>query len=205
MSNQFSDIFAALAEAPDSQIDAKITARLRTMATAEQVSAAEMKALLDECCYASLASDFAMQAMHTVWCELKKAEGILDPPPLPPPAIDVAATREALFTKTEACLQAEEVSGEMLGDLMTCLSNLCYAGAWDVLNEYLATYSSKPVRDPVVHINMVRFLYQAHKMHPDLLTQWPLAVDAIADLYGDQAPELLQGLTGKRYDFAYRR
>jgi hypothetical protein len=72
--NNFSEILNLLSQAPDTQIDKEITPRLKALAEASTVSSADMKKILDECAFASLASDFAMNAMHIVWQDMIKQE-----------------------------------------------------------------------------------------------------------------------------------
>lgn len=66
----FDEILEALASAPDSQIDASITPRLKALVgLPPDAIAARMKLILDDCAYSALASDFAMMAMDAVWRE----------------------------------------------------------------------------------------------------------------------------------------
>jgi len=64
----------ALCEAPDTQIDVSVVPKLKNLKTLPlSERPTEMKKILDECAYASLASDFAMLAMDSVW-NMMKAE-----------------------------------------------------------------------------------------------------------------------------------
>lgn len=65
---QLDDILAALSAAPDGQIDQSITPRIKQLVgLPPDVIAPRSKEILDECAFASLASDFAMVAMDNVW------------------------------------------------------------------------------------------------------------------------------------------
>lgn len=64
-----------LSNAPADQIDPSIIPRFENVQ-----SAADMKAILDECAHSALASDFAMQAMDLVWRLMIKEEQSNDPP-----------------------------------------------------------------------------------------------------------------------------
>lgn len=75
MAHNYAGILKALSAAPETQIDSKITARLLILAeagaeTETSALAEDLKTILDECAYFSLASDFAMQAMHLVWQQM---------------------------------------------------------------------------------------------------------------------------------------
>lgn len=66
------EMLELLATAPDSQIDATITPRIKALiGLPPDGIAARMKIILDECAFAALASDFAMMAMDAVWNEAK--------------------------------------------------------------------------------------------------------------------------------------
>ncbi len=69
MEDDTQKLLDGLAQAPDSQIDISITERVAKITTAK-----EMKQILDECAYASLASDFAMATMHNVWLIMLERE-----------------------------------------------------------------------------------------------------------------------------------
>lgn len=58
------ETLASLAAAPNTQIDEAIKKRLGAMSEQKMPDAYELKRILDECAYLSLASDFAMKAMH---------------------------------------------------------------------------------------------------------------------------------------------
>ena len=64
-----------LAEAPDSQIDKQITPRLRALAEQETPDPQEMKAILDECANAGLASKFAIIVMDLAWKVMREKSG----------------------------------------------------------------------------------------------------------------------------------
>lgn len=67
----FLDILVKFSEAPDSQIDKSITDKMKELLSKNgTITKSEMKAILDDCAYFSLASDFAMRAMRLVWKEL---------------------------------------------------------------------------------------------------------------------------------------
>lgn len=66
-----------LSEAPPgthAQIDETVCVRLKALADSETMRASDMKQILDDCAFASLASDFAMVAMNIAWQELLKQE-----------------------------------------------------------------------------------------------------------------------------------
>jgi hypothetical protein len=73
------ELLKQLAKAPPglhAQIDETICAKLDALSNADTITAVDMKAILDECAFASLASDFAMIAMDIVWKELLKQETV---------------------------------------------------------------------------------------------------------------------------------
>lgn len=72
--NQWKDVFQALSEAPDTQICKTQTAKLKELSVFDEVESSQLKQILDDCAYASLASDFAMVAMDAVWEMIKKEE-----------------------------------------------------------------------------------------------------------------------------------
>ena len=73
--NKYTGILKALSEAPSTQIDSAITMKLAALADTVDVKASQMHDILDECAHASLASDFAMMAMDTVWNQMLADEG----------------------------------------------------------------------------------------------------------------------------------
>ena len=75
--NNYSDIFNLLADAPpgpNAQIDEIICTKLRELANADEVFAEDLKQILDECAFASLASDFGMIAMDAVYRQMIRDE-----------------------------------------------------------------------------------------------------------------------------------
>jgi len=75
--NNYSKILDLLADAPPgphAQIDETICVKLRAMANADEVFAADLKQILDECAFASLASDFGMMAMDAVYRQMLQDE-----------------------------------------------------------------------------------------------------------------------------------
>lgn len=74
--NDFSEILQTLSEAPDSQIDVSICNELKAMACCQDYDPTLMLAVIDKCVNASLASDFAIQAMHFVFENMCKQKGI---------------------------------------------------------------------------------------------------------------------------------
>lgn len=73
MPNKYTQILFSLASAPQHdrpQIDGPICDRLRALSEADIVKADQLKAILDDCAYGSLCSDFAMMAMDTVWRQM---------------------------------------------------------------------------------------------------------------------------------------
>lgn len=73
--NEFSDVLRNLATGPDSQLDACLHERLRAMADADPLPAADVKSMLDDIVYASLASSFVIVVLDTIWKARLKAEG----------------------------------------------------------------------------------------------------------------------------------
>jgi hypothetical protein len=65
MMNDLGPLLRSFETASDRQIDAAIAKRLA--ATADQPSVGGLLQIMDECAYASLASDFCMHAMHVIW------------------------------------------------------------------------------------------------------------------------------------------
>ncbi len=62
-----------LSSAPDSQISKDQTQKLTLLIGKPATEIAQgLKQILDDCCYASLASDFAMMALDRAWNEAKK-------------------------------------------------------------------------------------------------------------------------------------
>ena len=61
-------LLLSLSDAPDTQIDSEITPKIAGLIgkPLDEI-AVGMKAILDECAFASLASDFAMVAMDSAW------------------------------------------------------------------------------------------------------------------------------------------
>jgi len=74
--NAHSVILTALSGAPDTQIDASATARLAALSQQATVRSDELLAIIDDCVYASLASDFAIHAMNMVWTKMLAEEGL---------------------------------------------------------------------------------------------------------------------------------
>lgn len=74
--NKFSGILQELSTAPEGQIDKEITIKLKEMALKKDFNPYEMLSILDECAFAALASDFAMQAMHFVFESMCSAKGL---------------------------------------------------------------------------------------------------------------------------------
>lgn len=74
--NLFSNILQELSTAPEGQIDSVITTKLKVMSEKDDFDPHEMLSILDECAFAALASDFAMQAMHFVFEDMCKRKGL---------------------------------------------------------------------------------------------------------------------------------
>ena len=73
--NQFKSLLAMFGDAPDTQIDKSQSVKFKEMSERDtNPTPAEIKEILDECAYASLASSFAMIAMNTLWAQLKKID-----------------------------------------------------------------------------------------------------------------------------------
>lgn len=71
------DLLDALTLAPDTQIDHTIIPRLKAVKAASTEARPDlMKAILDDCAHAALASDFAMVALDHVWQATKHEAGI---------------------------------------------------------------------------------------------------------------------------------
>ncbi len=68
-------LLQTLSEAPDSQIDASITPRIKSLVGVnDEIVASELKTILDECAVSSLASDFAMNVLHQAWISVKTGD-----------------------------------------------------------------------------------------------------------------------------------
>lgn len=66
--NKYQDLLAHMGEAPEDQIAHTQAIKFTEMSKRdEQPKAAELKEILDQCAYASLASDFSMVAMDYIW------------------------------------------------------------------------------------------------------------------------------------------
>lgn len=73
--NQFKSLLAMFGDAPDTQLDKSQSVKFKKMAEYDtNPTPDEIKEILDECAYASLASGFAMVAMNTLWEQLKKLD-----------------------------------------------------------------------------------------------------------------------------------
>ena len=65
---ELDDLLKVLCQAPYSQIDSTIIDRIEALiGKSPDVVATEMKSILDDSAYASLASDFGMVAMDAAW------------------------------------------------------------------------------------------------------------------------------------------
>ena len=65
-------VLQTLSEAPETQLDPGIAARLGALQGCDsEIVAHELKVILDECAYGSLASDFAMNVLDHVWNSVK--------------------------------------------------------------------------------------------------------------------------------------
>lgn len=74
--NSVESLLDLVIQAPNGQIDHTVIpkiAALKTMGIQERPAA--MKAILDECAYAALASDFAMVTMDVVWKVMQREAG----------------------------------------------------------------------------------------------------------------------------------
>jgi hypothetical protein len=74
--NKHTDLLLAFSQAPDDQIDNRITEMLADMAKQDVVHSDQMLEILDQCAYGSLASGFAMVAMNRFFMMLCEDEGI---------------------------------------------------------------------------------------------------------------------------------
>jgi hypothetical protein len=63
-----------LSHAPDTQIDSTISVRLKNISIKENLHSKDIEGILDDCVYYSVASDFGMEVLDTIWKELKKLE-----------------------------------------------------------------------------------------------------------------------------------
>ena len=70
--NKHSQILKSLSTAPDSQLDKSICERLKTLSERDSLKAEDIKKILDDCAYGSLASDLVMRILDIVWRELKE-------------------------------------------------------------------------------------------------------------------------------------
>ena len=62
----YQDMFPLLRNAPDGQIDAHIVEKFKKM-DPDNFTSDQLLEILDECAYAALASDFAMNMMNILW------------------------------------------------------------------------------------------------------------------------------------------
>lgn len=74
--HKFSGVYETLADAPDTQIDTQFKQRFLELAEKEDFNPIDLLQILDECAFASLASDFAMQAMHFLFEDMCKEKGL---------------------------------------------------------------------------------------------------------------------------------
>lgn len=74
--NKYSHILKMLSDAPEGQIDKQICYKLSILAQKEDTCSQDVLDILDQCAYTALASDFAMQAMNTIWKQMLSDEGV---------------------------------------------------------------------------------------------------------------------------------
>lgn len=61
-------LLQTLSEAPETQIDAQITKRIKGLVGGnDELVQAELKTILDDCAFGALASDFAMNVLDGAW------------------------------------------------------------------------------------------------------------------------------------------
>jgi hypothetical protein len=72
----YSNMLAALATAPATQIDPIICTRLNELSKKKDPQSDEMLDIIDDCVFSSLASPFAMNALNEVWKRMITSEGI---------------------------------------------------------------------------------------------------------------------------------
>ena len=67
-------LLQTISEAPEGQLDPAIAKRVGALqGCSKEIIAHEMKVILDECAYSSLASDFTMMVLDHVWHAAKTA------------------------------------------------------------------------------------------------------------------------------------
>jgi hypothetical protein len=74
--NKHYDLLMGLSQAPDEQIAAVITPKFVAFAQQDIVKSDDMLAVIDQCVFSALASDFAMMVMDKYWRMLCEEEGI---------------------------------------------------------------------------------------------------------------------------------
>jgi hypothetical protein len=74
--NKHYELLMGLSQAPDGQIAAVITPKFVEFAQRDVVKSDDMLAVIDQCVYSALASDFAMAVMDKYWRMLCEDEGI---------------------------------------------------------------------------------------------------------------------------------
>ena len=74
--HNFSNVYKVLSDSPNDQIDIKFMTRFNELANADDFDPMDILKILDECAFASLASDFAMQAMHFIFEDMCKEKGL---------------------------------------------------------------------------------------------------------------------------------
>jgi hypothetical protein len=74
--NKYYDLLIGLSQAPDGQIAAVITPKFCEFAQLDVVKSDDVLAIIDQCAYSALASEFAMQVMDRYWRMLCEDEGI---------------------------------------------------------------------------------------------------------------------------------
>lgn len=62
--------------APETELDPTIVVKITKLIEEEKPKAIDLKKILDECAYASLASDFVMYILHLCWNGLKHIERV---------------------------------------------------------------------------------------------------------------------------------
>lgn len=84
MDERTRDLLKALGTAPESQCEPTTAKKIGDLALQDTAQADEVKAILDEIVYGSLASGFMVNALNMVWKNLLDAEGRSGeyPPPI---------------------------------------------------------------------------------------------------------------------------
>ena len=193
MPNAYSALIDGFADAPDTQIDKSITARLRVLAAADHVVSEEILTILDDCAYAGLASTFAMQAMNALWLTMLGAEGLTQeqaiaaaeprrqilrgkphPAPEPKPRTPARAERLEAALYGPGVVEADKVGSKALIVMMEALYDLFDARKFSTVDRILESLRPADLAD-IMALGLLRYSFAVR----ELLPHWPSAVRAV--------------------------